>query len=73
MLSPNRYRAEVGITVGPVKADFNLVVEISKEEPCPECCGGLEPVGDPEAPRYYRCNSCGLDFRPVKKAEDTER
>ena len=33
MLSPNRYRAEVGITVGPVKADFNLVVEISKEEP----------------------------------------
>ena len=33
MLSPNRYRAEVGITVGPVKAQFNLVVEISKEEP----------------------------------------
>jgi carbon monoxide dehydrogenase subunit G len=33
MLSPTSYRAEVGISVGPVKADFNLVVEVSKEEP----------------------------------------
>jgi hypothetical protein len=47
-----------------------MVVEISTEEPCPECCGGLEPVGDPEAPRYYRCNSCGLDFRPVKAGDE---
>ena len=50
-----------------------MVVEISKEEPCPECCGGLEPVGDPAAPRYYRCNSCGMDFQPVKNDEATER
>jgi carbon monoxide dehydrogenase subunit G len=33
MLSPTSYRAEVGITVGPVKADFHLVVEVSREEP----------------------------------------
>ena len=33
MLSPTSYRAEVAISVGPVKADFHLVVEVSKEEP----------------------------------------
>jgi uncharacterized protein len=32
-LSPTSYRAEVTIAVGPVKADFNLVVNVSKEEP----------------------------------------
>jgi hypothetical protein len=30
----------------------------------PERCGGLEPVGDPQAPRAFRCRSCGLLFRP---------
>jgi carbon monoxide dehydrogenase subunit G len=32
-LSPTSYRAEMTIAVGPVKADFNLVVDISREEP----------------------------------------
>jgi hypothetical protein len=35
--------------------------------PCPECCGGLEPVGDPQAPRAFRCRSCGLVFQPMEE------
>jgi carbon monoxide dehydrogenase subunit G len=33
MLASNRYRAEVVVQVGPVKANFNLVVEVTREEP----------------------------------------
>jgi len=32
-LSPTRYRAAVAVAVGPIKANFNLVVEVAKEEP----------------------------------------
>jgi hypothetical protein len=48
-----------------------LVIEISTHDPCPECCGGLEPMGDANAPRGYRCRSCGLVFLPVK-ADDSK-
>jgi uncharacterized protein len=33
MLSPDRYRAEVVIAVGPIKAKFNLIVELTRQEP----------------------------------------
>jgi uncharacterized protein len=32
-LDANAYRAIVGIKIGPIKARFNLVVEVTKEEP----------------------------------------
>lgn len=57
-----------------------IVIDISSHDPCPECCGGLEPGahpsgaregrGDPESPRGYRCRSCGLVFLPVKETGD---
>jgi hypothetical protein len=49
------------------RAGEHIIIEITSNDPCPECCGGLEPVGDPAAPRYYRCTSCGLDFRPLRE------
>jgi carbon monoxide dehydrogenase subunit G len=33
MLTPTRYKADVTVVVGPVKADFHLIVEVSEEEP----------------------------------------
>ena len=42
-----------------------IELEMTTADPCPECCGGLEAHGDPERPRYLRCTSCGLIFRPV--------
>lgn len=30
VLGPDRYRAEVGVVLGPIKAKFNLVVEVSE-------------------------------------------
>jgi uncharacterized protein len=32
-LSPTRYRAKVTVAVGPIKASFNLVVDVTSEEP----------------------------------------
>jgi hypothetical protein len=43
-----------------------LVIEISIHDPCPECCGGLEPLGNREKPRAYRCRSCSLLFYPLE-------
>jgi hypothetical protein len=54
------------------RAGEHIVIEISSHDPCPECCGGLEPVGDPASPRYYRCTSCGLDFRPYREPASQE-
>jgi hypothetical protein len=47
------------------RAGERILIDISPNDPCPECCGGLVPVGDPESPRAYRCTSCGLEFRPA--------
>ena len=44
-----------------------VVTEMTTADPCPECCGGLEAQGDPKNPRYLRCTSCGLIFRPLKE------
>jgi rubredoxin len=44
-----------------------IVIDVSEHDPCPECCGGLEPMGDPAKPRGYRCRSCGLVFTPAKE------
>jgi carbon monoxide dehydrogenase subunit G len=32
-LSPTRYGARMAVGIGPIKATFNLVVEVTKEEP----------------------------------------
>ena len=32
-LSPTSYRAVVVVAVGPIKANFNLIVEVTREEP----------------------------------------
>jgi uncharacterized protein len=32
-LSPTSYRAVVSISVGPIKASFNLVIDVTREEP----------------------------------------
>jgi len=47
------------------RAGEHMVLDLSVHDPCPECCGGLEPVGDPQAPRAFRCRSCGLLFPPL--------
>jgi hypothetical protein len=46
-----------------------IVIDLSSHDPCPECCGGLEPMGDPQSPRGYRCRSCGLVFLPLKDGQ----
>jgi carbon monoxide dehydrogenase subunit G len=33
MLSPERYRAEVVLAVGPIRANFSLVVEVTRQDP----------------------------------------
>lgn len=33
MLSPTRYSAKVAVGIGPIKARFDLVVEVTREEP----------------------------------------
>lgn len=49
------------------RAGERIVLDMGMHDPCPECCGGLEPVGDPRAPRAFRCRSCGLVFQPMEQ------
>jgi hypothetical protein len=49
------------------RAGEHMVLDLSVHDPCPECCGGLEPMGDPQAPRAFRCRSCGLVFQPMEE------
>jgi rubredoxin len=49
------------------RAGETIVLDVSEHDPCPECCGGLEPIGDAPKPRGYRCRSCGLVFTPAEE------
>ena len=44
-----------------------VVLELTEQDFCPECCGTLEIAGSGER-RYLRCTSCYLALR-VRKSE----
>lgn len=45
-----------------------MVLELSEQDFCPECCGTLE-IGGPEGRRHLKCTSCYALFRPKPEPE----
>lgn len=48
-----------------------MVLELSEQDFCPECCGTLEIAGEGER-RYLKCTSCYLALRPKREARAAE-
>jgi hypothetical protein len=42
-----------------------MVMELSEQDFCPECCGTLEAGGSGDR-QYLKCTSCYALFRPKK-------
>ena len=52
------------ITETEVRGEL-LVLELSEQDFCPECCGTLQVAGTGDR-RYLKCTSCYTIFKPRK-------